>query len=63
MHAAADSGTVTMAAAGLEVATGLALVVAPSLFAILVLGGDLDGIGRTVGRLGPCCGQRCSFIR
>lgn len=41
-----------MAAAGLEVATGLALVVAPSLFAILVLGGDLDGIGRTVGRLG-----------
>ena len=41
-----------MTAAGLEVATGLVLVSAPALFAALVLGGGLDGIGRTLGRLG-----------
>ena len=39
------------AAAGLEILTGLALVVAPSLLAHLLFGSDLNAVGEATGRI------------
>ena len=50
----ADRGTATVwmrAASGLEVLTGLGLVVAPSLLARLLFGSDLNGAGEATGRI------------
>lgn len=41
----------TRAAAGLEVLTGLALIVAPSLLARLLFGSDLNAAGEATGRI------------
>ena len=38
-------------AAGIEVATGLVLIIRPSLFAQLLFGAELSGVGRALGRL------------
>ena len=49
---AAPSATVWMrAASGLEVLTGLGLVVAPSLLARLLFGSELNGAGEATGRI------------
>ncbi len=48
----AGSGTAALwirAASGLEVLTGLGLVVAPSLLARLLFGSDLNGAGEAMG--------------
>jgi hypothetical protein len=50
----AGSGTATVwmrAASGLEVLTGLGLIVAPSLLARLLFGSDLNGAGEATGRI------------
>ena len=48
----APSATLWMrAASGLEVMTGLGLVVAPSLLARLLFGSDLNGAGEATGRI------------
>ena len=48
----APSATLWMrAASGLEVLTGLGLVVAPSLLARLLFGSDLNGAGEATGRI------------
>ncbi len=48
----APSATLWMrAASGLEVLTGLGLVVAPSLLARLLFGSDLNGAGDAMGRI------------
>ena len=50
----AGSGTAAVwmrAASGLEVLTGLGLVVAPSLLARLLFGSDLNGAGEATGRI------------
>ena len=50
----AGSGTAALwirAASGLEVLTGLGLVVAPSLLARLLFGSDLNGAGEAMGRI------------
>ena len=39
-------------AAGIEVVTGVTLILAPSLFAALLLGGELDAAGSGLARLG-----------
>ncbi len=70
----AGSGTTAVwmrAASGLEVLTGLGLVVAPSLLARLLFGSDLNGAGEAMGRiaglvmvcLAAGCWQRDAEIR
>ena len=41
----------TRAAAGIEVLTGLTLVVAPSLLALLLFGSPLNAVGEATGRI------------
>jgi uncharacterized protein YjeT (DUF2065 family) len=68
----ARSATLWMrAASGLEVLTGLGLVVAPSLLSRLLFGSSMNQIGDSVGRiaglvmlcLAPCCWPRGSEAR
>jgi hypothetical protein len=48
----APSATLWMrAASGLEVLTGLGLIVAPSLLALLLFGSDLNAAGEATGRI------------
>ena len=69
----AGTGTAAVwmrAASGLEVLTGLGLVVAPSLLARLLFGSDLNGAGEATGRiaglvmvcLAACCWPRDAEI-
>ena len=44
--------SLVMLAAGVEVATGAVLIAAPSLFGMLLFGGELGTEGRAVARLG-----------
>ena len=53
---------VAAAAAGLEVATGAGLVVAPSLLARLLFGSEMNVSGDLVGRISGLDAASCSWV-